>query len=166
MRDTFFAKFIVYVTLILFGMFLPLSVSAEGVTTESEVIIFVREGCQYCAQVEAFLEDKGVIDQVIIKDINEDPENAAQYNQVADEAGIPVNERGIPLLYVDGEVISSADIIITRLGEIFQVPIEGYLPEETQSDGSEASPAVIISIFGVGVVAIVGVLLLTKEKKK
>lgn len=169
MKSRVYSKFIVPIMIPILGLISPLGVKAQEVSAPAdpgELILFVREGCEYCALTEKFIEEKGLTDKISIKDVNEDPANAAEYNTYADEAGIPIDDRGVPMLYDNGEVMESADKIIIRLGEKFEVSTEGYLPDMKPSGNGEVSPAVLIVIFGIAAVVIAGFLFLSNKKDK
>ncbi|MDD3647219.1 MAG: glutaredoxin domain-containing protein [Candidatus Dojkabacteria bacterium] len=153
------------------GLISPLGAKAQASTTTitsdpGEVILFVREGCQYCSLTETFIEEQGLADKLIIKDVNADPANAAEYNKYAEEAGIPVDQRGVPMLYDNGEVVESADNILNRLGEKFGVSTEGYFPDADVSGEGEISSTVLIAIFGVAVIMIAGFIYISNKKDK
>jgi hypothetical protein len=88
-------------------------------------ILFVKEGCSHCAQVEDFLSKNNLTDKFRIVDTIL-PENANLYNQMCDNADIKVQDRSVPLLFeMNGEGYFKGDQpIILHLEEKYSIPHE------------------------------------------
>ncbi len=62
-------------------------------------IFFYGQGCPHCAKVESYLSSHNLTDQVIWKEVYHNQENAKEFNQIADQLQLPLNQRGVPFLY-------------------------------------------------------------------
>ena len=134
---------------------------------EEKLLLFVEEGCPYCQLTEKFIDEKGISENIDIKDVRENAENANLYTSISDEAGIPVNDRGVPMLYDGGETYTSADEIITYLAGKYDLSTEGYIDANDDNEtGESVNKNVIFAILGVGIVLSVGYLLLSMKDKK
>ncbi|MFC1780221.1 glutaredoxin family protein [Patescibacteria group bacterium] len=168
MKTYILSKAVLLILVLFLGLVFPVRIYAEGVVEEEssdELILFVQEGCQYCEKVEEFLQDKELTDKVQILDII-DPVNAALYNQMSEIAGIPLEQRGVPLLFSNGEAIQSADEIIEFLGEKFEVSTEGYDFNNDNGEEKEISVTVLLVILGSGVLGSVLFLIFSKKREK
>jgi glutaredoxin len=164
-----FLKLALPVLILSVGFFIPVRVFAEaeeevgssGVDT-SGLILFVREGCPHCANVEKFLDDNGLTSEVQILDVEADPANAALYTQLSNDAGMSLEEQGgVPLLFDDGEAVTSADVIIEHLGAKFDVETTGYGYDEEKK-----SNTFILVIFGIGISVSVLYFVLSRKREK
>lgn len=150
---------------LLFVLALFGSVKAQEETNKT-LTLFVEEGCPYCEETEKFINENGLGQNIDIKDVRGSSENAELYTQISDDAGIPLNERGVPMLY-DGETTyTSADQIISYLGEKYNVSTEGYLDGSDSNEDNSSSKYVVLSILGVGVLISLGYIILSMRKSK
>jgi len=151
---------------IIFGVFLilllcsPRSIYAQE--SENNLVLFVEEGCPYCAKVKDFIEKNNLL-EIQILDIREDPQNAEFYNSVCDKAGIDLYDRGVPLFYDNGNTVLDANEIIKYLGNKYNISVE----EEEQDTNSESkkSKRVVLIILGLGLGFSLLFILLSKKKQ-
>lgn len=126
---------------------------------ESQLVLFVEEGCPYCEKAKTFVDENGITD-INFLDIREDTQNADFYNTVCDNAGISLYDRGVPMLYDNGEVITSADKIITYIGEKYEVEVSD---DPLATNGNHSNRMVFI-ILGFGLLASLLFLVLNRNK--
>lgn len=156
------------ITVLFFMLFSVTNIYAQNEQGQSveKMNLYVQETCGYCEEVKKFINEKNLAENFNIIDIQADPENAAKFNDAAEKAGIPINDRGVPLLEDGDNVINSADQVLSYIGEKLNVSTEGYLeqedPEEQQEEAKSVS--VVLTILGVGILISVGVIMLTKDK--
>lgn len=129
----------------------------DVVTTQSQgLVLYVQEGCGHCAKVEAFIETNDLAGEIEIKDVSADPGASEEYTAFFDAAGVPLEERGVPLLVYGGSEYLTGDApIIDYLKEQF-----GIVDEKKTYSGSEiallAGGTVFIgAILGYGIVKVV-----------
>jgi glutaredoxin len=140
-----------------------------GEEETSLMTLFVEEGCPYCEIVEEFISKNNLEDEVDIKDIRADTATAALYNEMFDELGVPLEDRGgVPVLFDGSEYFDGADKIITHLGEVFDISVDDYLlnPKKEEDNEEESSNNVVLAILGVGLLASVVFLFISGKKKK
>ncbi|MBT3864842.1 cytochrome c biogenesis protein [Candidatus Peregrinibacteria bacterium] len=130
------------ITYLVFGLFATATAMAGGgfgsseaaadsafanplVSESSKMILYVGDGCPHCAEVEEHIEDHGYGDvfDLEAREIYFDRANAALYNKEAQRLGIPITNRGVPLLVVGDEYF------------IGSPPIKGYLDERFEAMG-------------------------------
>lgn len=164
-------------TLVIVGDVLMLGVKAQQEEVDSDnseeiPVLFMEEGCPYCGLVEDFIGEKGLEDQIDIKDIHTDPSYAALYNEMFEEIGVPLQERGgVPVLFDGEEYFDGASEIIIHLGEKFDISVDDYLPDTHEDDSGDGedenrSNKVVLGILGVGIFASVGFLIFSSRDKK
>ena len=88
-------------TFIVLLLFSPSFVFGENV--EDKPVLFYGDGCPHCANVESYLEDEGILDDINRKEIYQNRENAQEFNEICEEEGIEFMDRGVPFLYAEGE---------------------------------------------------------------
>ncbi len=158
-------KFIYILTI----LFIIILISSYNTTVKAEEenndnpILFVEEDCSYCQATKDFIEDNSISNKINILYIRENPDNAAFYNKVCENAGISLYERGIPLLYDNDNVVNSADKIIQYLGEKYSLSTEGY---ELENNNKNTSNKIVFLILGIGIAFSFVFLSLSKLKKK
>jgi len=108
-------KFFSFV-LILFSLFSPVLASAK-----SEGVLYYGEGCMHCAKVEAFMEEQGLDDGIVKKEIYRNPQNASEFNEVCDENGIKLMNRGVPFLSVGDKCYIGDEQIINYFNNVNNV---------------------------------------------
>jgi len=76
--------------------------------TQSEMVIYVGDGCSHCAKVEAHVEEMDYenIFDLEFKEIYFDRGNALEYNQEASRLGLPITQRGVPMMVVENGYLS------------------------------------------------------------
>ena len=160
MKTNYLLIIIILIT-ILSGLFVPTMASAQE-DEETKPILFVEEGCPHCETTKKFLEENGIDEKVDVIDIREDPQNAAFYSQICENAGISLYDRVVPMLFDNEETITSADKIIDYLGKKFDISTDDYKIDS----GSDRSNKIIFLILGLGAGISVLFLLLSNKSKK
>lgn len=118
---------------------------ATVVRAEDDLILYVQEGCGHCAKVEKFIEDNELGGVITIRDTIIDPGASEEYTEYLDSKEVPVDQRGVPLLVINGADHRIGDSpIISYLQEAFGI-------EEKESTDIEREDAVLL-VFGGGVV--------------
>jgi len=142
------------------------------VQEEEELLLFVEEGCPHCRKVEEFITENSLDDKVDIRDIRADSGDAALYNEMCDEAGIPLTERGFPLLFEGESFYQGSEEIIKHFGGKFAIPVDDYIDDTQDSDQENSeeidnySDNVVIAILGIGVlISLIFLFLYSKGKK-
>ncbi len=154
-----FIKFITIFSFVLIGCIsIFKKVEAQGDLT-SQSILFVEDGCPYCDKTKTFIDENG-IDDIEFLDIREDPQNADFYNTVCDNAGISLYDRGVPMFYDNGEVITSADKIITYIGEKYGIEVS----DDPLSTNENHSNRIVFIILGFGLISSLLFLVLNRNK--
>jgi len=102
-----------FAVLFIFALF-PFSAGANHEVPEGDYFLFVAAGCSHCAAVEAYLEDQELPDELTLTtyDIYADHSHASLFNQMTDSLGIPVVQRGVPLLIAPGNRVLIGDVSI------------------------------------------------------
>jgi glutaredoxin len=168
MKTYLLPKIVLFFLVLFLGLVFPVRIYAEAVVEEEstdELILFVGDGCPYCAKVEEFIENNNLEGQIEILNVRADPANSVLYSQMSEIAGIPLEQRGVPLLFSNGEAIQSADKILEYIGEKFGVSTEGYNFNNSDGDEKEISPTVLLIILGGGILGSVLFLLFSRRKE-
>lgn len=124
------------------------------VRAQESLVLYVQEGCGHCAKVEKFIEDNELSGDIEIKDTILDPGVSEEYTEYLDSKEVPVEDRGVPLLVIDGNDHKIGDTpIISYLRDVFGIE------EDTQPSVETGDTVlllfgggVVVSIFGYGVV--------------
>jgi len=146
---------------IIVASFSPIKTVKAQKSEEDVIVLFVEEGCPYCSKVKSFIKENE-LNEIDILYLREDPENAEFYNNVCEEAGISIYDRGVPMFYDNGEVIISADKIIEYIGQKYGVEVpEDPLGEH--SNDSAGSNRIVFIILGFGFIASLLFLILNRE---
>ncbi len=89
-------------------------VSAEQnlVQNNNQEVLYYGSGCPHCAKVESFLAKNNLEKNIIEKEIYHNPQNAEEFNQLCDEKGIKLIDRGVPFLATKSQCLIGDDQII------------------------------------------------------
>jgi cytochrome c biogenesis protein CcdA len=73
----------------------------------SGIYLFYGTGCPHCATVENYFEQENLLNKYPVEklEIYSNKNNAILYNSLLDELGIPLNERGVPLVVIGNKII-------------------------------------------------------------
>jgi len=114
------------VAFLVFGLF-------SSVWAQEEIKIFVGEGCLHCAKVEKYVSDNNLQNKLNIKfyEIYSNKENALLFNQICDQKGIPLTERGVPMLIKGDKYILGDRPIIEFLAQYDSQGDQGQFLDET-----------------------------------
>ena len=66
---------------------------------ETKPVFYYGQGCPHCAKVEEFLNQHHLKDSLIWKEVYHHPQNTQEFNQLANQLNIPLNQLGVPFLY-------------------------------------------------------------------
>ncbi|MCK4592020.1 cytochrome c biogenesis protein [Candidatus Parcubacteria bacterium] len=80
--------------------------SAE-LAAPSQNYLFFSTGCAHCGKVDEYFQKNNILEQYNIekKNINGDAESAQKFNKICQDKGIPLNKRGVPMLYFEGQCL-------------------------------------------------------------
>ena len=90
--------------------------------------LFYGNGCPHCTVVINYLEENNLLDQVILKEIYQDRDNASEYNDLCRTLLIPIYDRGVPMLYADNTTYNGSVEIIDYLKEHLNQPVTEPAP--------------------------------------
>lgn len=84
-------------------------------TNSSENSLFYGNGCAHCAKVEKYFQENGILEKYNIerKNISGNPEFAQEFNEICQSKNIPLDERGIPMLYFEKQCLMGDEPIIS-----------------------------------------------------
>jgi len=150
-------KFLRFIPIIFITMIclMPGKIEAQD---NFQLVLFVEEGCPYCDKTKTFIDENSITDIEYI-DIREDSQNADFYNTVCDNAGISLYDRGVPMLYDNGEVITSADKIIQYIADKYEIEVS-----DDPLENDNGSNRIVLIILGFGFLASMLFLVLNKNK--
>ncbi len=83
--------------------------SINGVYAEEKYTIFVREGCQYCAKVKAFVAKYGLEDKVDFRETYNNEENSNAFIEAGKKYNVPDTQLGVPFMIVDEDTYLMGD---------------------------------------------------------
>ena len=81
---------------------------------ESDNCLFFGKGCLHCAKVKKYFQENGILEKYDIeeKNLSGSAECALEFNKICQDNGIPLGERGIPMLYFGGQCLMGDTPII------------------------------------------------------
>lgn len=135
-------KKILLIPLLILLIFTPFLARGEE---KEKVIFFYGFSCSHCAKVEKYMESIDFAQKVNLekREVYLNQKNAALFNQFCEQAGIPTNERGVPLLvwgdeYSVGDtpIISFIDAKLAELENITNDNTNGNLNANTNQPES------------------------------
>lgn len=151
-RKKIYISFLAFIALF---VFFPISAYAQE--NDQKPMLFVEEGCPHCRNVEEFLVNNSLETEVEIFDTRANPENAALYTEKVSQAGIPIQEQGVPTLFNGDEYRIGDTPIINYLSDMFGIAIEDT-PDDSPNN------VVVLGILGGGVLVSVVFLFITRKK--
>lgn len=106
-------KILVFYTLILSLTFLAGCANVQG-----KMILFYRDDCPHCKNVEAFIEKNNIKDKVDfeMKEVKENQDNALLLIKKAASCGLPTDQIGVPFFW-DGFKCIVGDELINKFFE-------------------------------------------------
>lgn len=126
--------------------YIPSTVQAQQTDSQQSILFFYGQGCPHCAKVESYFEEIKAYENypLVKKEIYFDRNNAAEFNKLMEENGVPIEQRGVPTLVAGKTVISGDQPII----EGFIDTANNYLsqngmevtppPQETKEDSKSS----------------------------
>ena len=120
-----------------------MDVQAQSVSSDN--CLFFGAGCPHCTKVEKYFQENGILEKYNIeeKNITGNSECAAEFNKICQDSGIPLNERGIPMIYFEGQCLMGDKPIINFFeNKEFQNP-ENNNSENGQSNNSQENQTAI-----------------------
>ncbi len=142
--------------------FVALSSVFTYAQTNNVYTIYVREGCQHCARVKAWVTSVGLDNNVVYIETFNNPENQAKLEAEFKKYNAPQSDMGVPFLLVsDTEYHVGSLPIIEFLGKKFN-------KDTTQVTEYQASTAdtIFLLLGGTFLFAIVGYGMYSLTKKK
>ena len=157
MKSMLKGSIVVIVSLLLGASFINAKTFAAD-----ELILYVQEGCNYCAKVEEFIDENSLRDEFVIKDILVDEAASEEFTDFLDSKEVPLEERGVPILIDENEEWYTGDVpILDYLRERYGIVEETREMETTDIVLLTFGGAVVLSLVGYGVYKLVG----KKEEK-
>lgn len=111
------------------------SFSSSFAQEEKTIYYFYGIGCPHCATVSEYFEENDIYEKYPLekKEIYQNKENAALFNEVMEERGVPVFQRGVPTVVMGDKVIVGDAPIINN----FEEEANKYLGGEPQEPKKE-----------------------------
>jgi len=80
----------------------------------SENCLFYGTGCPHCIKVDKYFQENGILEKYDIekKNTSGNSKCASEFNRICQDNGIPLEERGIPMLYFEGQCLMGDQPII------------------------------------------------------
>ncbi|MCK5475064.1 MAG: sulfite exporter TauE/SafE family protein [Candidatus Pacebacteria bacterium] len=110
------------IVILLFALVTFLIVGAKQVdniaSASSQNYLFFSTGCAHCYKVDAYFQKNNILEQYNIEKKNTgDTENAQRFNEICQDKGILIDERGVPMLYFEGQCLMGDAPIINFFEE-------------------------------------------------
>ncbi|MCK5490919.1 MAG: cytochrome c biogenesis protein [Candidatus Pacebacteria bacterium] len=85
----------------------------------SQNYLFFSTGCAHCVKVDEYFQKNNILEKYNIeeKNISGDAKCAQEFNEICQKEGIPLNKRGVPMLYFEGQCIMGDKPIINFFEE-------------------------------------------------
>ena len=85
----------------------------------SQNYLFFSTRCAHCDKVDIYFQKNNIFEQYNIekRNINGDAGNAQEFNNICQDKGIPIDERGVPMLYFEGQCLMGDKPIINFFEE-------------------------------------------------
>jgi cytochrome c biogenesis protein CcdA/glutaredoxin len=116
---------------------------------ESKNCLFFSTGCAHCGKVDKYFQENNILEQYNIeeKNISGDAKCAQEFNVICQDNGIPLGERGIPMLYFEGQcLMGDTPIIDFFKNKEFQNPGKNNPGNEPNNDPERDQMAITIPI--------------------
>ena len=99
----------------------------------SQNCLFFSTGCAHCGKVDEYFQKNNILEKYNIekKNINGDAECAQEFNKICQNEGIPLNKRGVPMLYFEGQCLMGDKPIINFF--------EGYTGNSNNNSSDNSS---------------------------
>ncbi len=80
----------------------------------SENYLFYGNGCPHCVKVKKYFQENGILEKYSIeeKNISGNTKYASEFNEICQSSGFPLDKRGIPMLYFEGQCLMGDQPII------------------------------------------------------
>ena len=80
----------------------------------SKNYLFYGNGCAHCAKVSKYFQENGTMEKYDIgeKNISGNTKYASEFTKICEDNGFPLDERGIPMLYFEGQCLMGDQPII------------------------------------------------------
>ena len=83
------------------------------VSASSQNYLFFSTRCAHCDKVDAYFQKNNIFEQYNIEKKNTgNAKSAQEFNKICRDKGIPIDERGVPMLYFEGQCIMGDTSII------------------------------------------------------
>ncbi len=133
----------------IFSFFLVLS---NTVFAEEKFTIFIRTGCQYCANVEAFVKKYGLEDKVNFRQTYNNEENQNAFIEAGKKYNVSDNQLGVPFMMVDDTTYYMGDKpIIDFFAQKYNLDISDMTEYNTST-----SDVIFLAIGGLALFGILG----------
>ncbi|MBI2356925.1 glutaredoxin family protein [Candidatus Dojkabacteria bacterium] len=145
---------------IIAGIFFLLFSLAPLYAEEAPLKLYVREGCQHCAKVKAFLNQYSLNDKVEIIETLNNQENIDKLDAEFKKYNAPQSDQGVPFMIVsDTEYLVGDQPIIKYFSDKYDIVVKE--PEYKSS----ATDTVFMIIGGTALLAVLGYGLYSVFKK-
>jgi len=90
--------------------FLAISIGQTNAAAQdnlSENCLFYSNGCPHCAKVEKYFKENNILEKYSIekRNINGSAKCAQEFNKICQYNNIPLDKRGVPMLYFEGQCL-------------------------------------------------------------
>ncbi|MEA2098407.1 MAG: cytochrome c biogenesis protein CcdA [Patescibacteria group bacterium] len=93
------------------------------VSASSQNYLFFRTGCLHCGKVDIYFQKNNIFEQYNIeKKSTDDTKSAQKFNELCQNEGIPIIDRGVPMLYFEEQCIVGDKPIIDFFEEYTDNP--------------------------------------------
>lgn len=139
--------------------------STHGGLPEQTFLMYVHEDCRHCKQVEAFVEQNQIEDQVEYVQLKNNETNMEALQDEWERFNVPVSDQGWPfMVYTNEEGEETYSIgsspIISVLSQYNDIPYDDTVPPaddtSTGTDSSSSGDSVFLILGGVILAFIVG----------
>ena len=126
------------------------NMGAQTQAASSENYLFYGNGCAHCAEVSKYFQENGILEKHNIgkKNISGNAEYSSEFTKICQDSGFPLDERGIPMLYFEGQCLMGDKPIIDFFenGE-FQNPGNNNPGNGQNNDSQKNQTAITIPII-------------------
>ena len=90
------------------------NMGAQTQAASSGNYLFYGNGCAHCAKVSKYFQENGILEKHNIgkKNISGNAEYSSEFTKICQDSGFPLDERGIPMLYFEGQCLMGDKPII------------------------------------------------------
>lgn len=117
---------------------------------ETKIYYYYGQGCPHCANVDKYFKEKDLYNKYLIekKEVYSNPIYAQELTTLFEEQGIPLNQRGVPAMYIPGNQILVGDVTIIENFEVLGQNFvnEEYVPESTNKEKSFKPNLTILAV--------------------